>query len=91
MVQADYSRLAGGRANLMRFLKSRGISTQVHYMPIYRHPYYSGVREHEKFCPSAEQYYRSCLSLPLFPDMTDSDVERVVYNLVDAQDKFLRE
>lgn len=59
------------------FLAARGIRTQVHYIPVYRHPF------HRRVCgaislPGAEAWYRGCLSLPLYPKMSDADQERVI-------------
>lgn len=60
-------------------LRGEGIGVQVHYIPVHLQPYYS-----EQFgClpgdfPKAEGYYSRCLSLPIFPNMLDLDVDRVV-------------
>jgi perosamine synthetase len=66
------------RTAVFEAMRDGGIGCQVHYVPIHTHPFY---REHFKSqpgdCPKAEAYYRGCLSLPLFPDLTDSQVERV--------------
>jgi dTDP-4-amino-4,6-dideoxygalactose transaminase len=55
------------------------IGTQVHYIPVYLQPYY---REHfgygEGLCPYSEAYYEQALSLPLYPAMSDQDVNRVI-------------
>ncbi len=60
-------------------LKKVNIHCQVHYIPIYWQPYYAKKYGYEKGkCPNAETYYSRCLSLPLFPAMTDHDVERVI-------------
>ena len=71
-----------GRDELSAQLKARGIGTSVHYAPIHYHPYY---REHYGFkigdYPVAEAEFERILSLPLFPLMTESDVERVVENV----------
>jgi len=67
------------RDRVFRQLREKGIYTQVHYIPIYRQPFY---REHygysPKGFPEAEKYFSSCLSLPLFPDLEDRDVRYVV-------------
>lgn len=69
--------LAPRRAAIMRGLAARGIGTQVHYIPMYRHPYF--VRTYGAMrLPGAEAYYAGALALPLFPAMADSDVDRVV-------------
>jgi UDP-4-amino-4,6-dideoxy-N-acetyl-beta-L-altrosamine transaminase len=67
------------RANLMRRLQADGIGTQVHYIPVYEHPYYL---EHTKRwlavdCPVSKRWYNQALSVPLFPAMTTEDVDRV--------------
>jgi UDP-4-amino-4,6-dideoxy-N-acetyl-beta-L-altrosamine transaminase len=65
------------REALMNHLQSVGIGTQVHYIPVHLQPYYRR-RHGEQQLPGAMQYYRATLSLPLFFEMTDDDVLRVV-------------
>lgn len=73
---------AGGAAKrkAMYFhLKEKQIITQVHYIPIYRQPYYAKKYQYAKGrCPAAETYYSRCLSLPLFPAMSQEEVCRVI-------------
>ncbi|MBE2212631.1 MAG: UDP-4-amino-4,6-dideoxy-N-acetyl-beta-L-altrosamine transaminase [Opitutaceae bacterium] len=59
------------------FLAARGIRSQVHYIPVYRHPHYRRVSGEIRL-PGAESWYEGCLSLPLFPKMTVADQARVV-------------
>jgi dTDP-4-amino-4,6-dideoxygalactose transaminase len=68
------------REALMKCLQSAGIGTQVHYIPVHLQPYYARLVGEQQL-PGAMQYYRSTLSLPLFPEMTDDDVLRVVNTL----------
>ena len=60
-------------------LGERGVGSQVHYMPVYHHPFHAGRggADCSKF-PNAEKYYSGCLSLPLHPGLTDEEVERVI-------------
>lgn len=58
-------------------LREQGIGTQLHYIPIYRHTLYRD-RGYNDELPHAEAYYEQALSLPMFPSMTDADVDRVV-------------
>jgi dTDP-4-amino-4,6-dideoxygalactose transaminase len=60
----------------MGALNAEGIGSQVHYIPLYQQPYYRQRYGRQKL-PGAEAYYARCLSLPLFPDMTQGDVDRV--------------
>jgi UDP-4-amino-4,6-dideoxy-N-acetyl-beta-L-altrosamine transaminase len=71
------------RRVVMQRLREAGIGAQVHYMPVHRQPYYKALYG-ETHLPGAEAYYRSCLSLPLFPAMTDDDALRVVDALDEA-------
>ncbi|MEK9773441.1 MAG: aminotransferase class I/II-fold pyridoxal phosphate-dependent enzyme, partial [Opitutae bacterium] len=59
----------GIRDKAHKYLKSRGITTQVHYVPLYRHPYYR-ERYGEAQLPGAEEFYQSCLSIPMFPALS---------------------
>jgi perosamine synthetase len=79
VVQLELAHLRGGRAEVYRALRDEGIGVNVHYIPVHLHPYYR-----ERFgtepglCPNAEQAYERILTLPLFPRMSDSDVDDVV-------------
>ncbi len=73
----DFAALGIERAALMRRLAAQGIGTQVHYFPVYRQPYYQAANPKLRL-PGADEYYRRCLSLPLYPAMSTDDVTRVV-------------
>ena len=76
-VLIDFEGLGTARAKVMSGLRDQGIGTQVHYLPVHRQPYYK-ARYGNLRLPGADAYYARCLSLPLFPSMTDADVARVV-------------
>jgi UDP-4-amino-4,6-dideoxy-N-acetyl-beta-L-altrosamine transaminase len=59
-------------------LRRREIGVQVHYIPVYRHPYYRDLGYAEGLCPRAEEFYARAVSLPIFPGLTDRDVARVI-------------
>lgn len=75
----DFSALGIERSYFMLELKEKGIQTQVHYIPVHLQPYYR-----ENFgtswgdCPRSEEYYKKCLSIPLYPTMTEFDVKKVI-------------
>jgi dTDP-4-amino-4,6-dideoxygalactose transaminase len=79
----DFAAAGVTRARVMDALRSRGIGTQVHYIPVHLQPYYRR-RYGALNLPGAEAYYARCLSLPLFPAMADGDVDRVVNELAAA-------
>jgi len=84
-VLIDFDKFGVSRAEVMNELRNRGIGTQVHYIPIHLQPYYRtvcGTKPGD--CPSAEAYYESALSLPMYPNLTGDDVNYVVESLRDT-------
>jgi UDP-4-amino-4,6-dideoxy-N-acetyl-beta-L-altrosamine transaminase len=66
------------RDELYNFLKSKNVGTQIHYVPVYLHPYYESLGFRRGHCPVAEAYFEKCLSLPMFPTLKDSEQRRVI-------------
>lgn len=66
-------------------LKAQGILTQVHYRPIHMQPYYrqQGLSQLGD-CPHAEAYYAGCLSIPVYPTLSESDQRWVIEQLLSA-------
>ena len=84
VVQIDYKAYAITRQELMTKLKERGIGTQVHYIPLYRHPCFKKMGDISSYFPQMESYYEKALSLPLYFDLTMEEVDRVVQALSDS-------
>ena len=59
-------------------LRGQGLGVQVHYSPIYRHPYYQELGYPVSDCPIAEDFYDREISIPIYPKMTDANVQQVV-------------
>jgi UDP-4-amino-4,6-dideoxy-N-acetyl-beta-L-altrosamine transaminase len=76
-VLIDFEGAGVSRAQAMRRLADEGVGTQVHYIPVYRQPYFEGRYGRQRL-PGAEAFYDRVLALPLFPAMRNEDVERVV-------------
>lgn len=78
-------RLKGGlvkkRAEIFKKLREAGIGVQVHYLPVYWHPYYQGLGYKKGLCPKAEEYYESAISLPIFPDLKLKDQQFIIKKL----------
>jgi dTDP-4-amino-4,6-dideoxygalactose transaminase len=68
----------GRRRALFEHLRANDVGVQVNYLPVYRHPVYADLGYQQGMCPVAEEYYEQEISLPLFPDLTDADVDRVI-------------
>lgn len=82
-VLIDFGAVGVSRRQVVERLKSRGVGSQVHYIPVHRQPYYA-ARYGPQDLPGAEAWYARCLSLPLYPGMADADVGRVADALAEA-------
>lgn len=81
VVLINFEALGLMRSDVMRKLHEHGIGTQVHYIPVHKQPYYQGLYG-ETDLPGATAYYNRCLSLPLFPSMSEDDVAYVADTLI---------
>jgi UDP-4-amino-4,6-dideoxy-N-acetyl-beta-L-altrosamine transaminase len=69
---------AVSRSQLFHALRKAGIGVNVHYIPVYRQPYYRRLGFRPGDFPEAEAYYAGALSLPLYPGLTDAQQDHVV-------------
>lgn len=58
-----------------------GLNLQVHYIPVHMQPYYAKFGYNRGDYPQSEAYYEHCISLPLYPRLTDTDLEDIVYRI----------
>jgi UDP-4-amino-4,6-dideoxy-N-acetyl-beta-L-altrosamine transaminase len=73
--------LGGRRREVFKSMRAAGIGVQVNYIPTYWHPAYADLGYRRGMCPNAEAFYAEELSLPMFPDLTDAQVDEVVETL----------
>ncbi len=66
------------RKELYNYLREKGIFSQVHYIPLHLMPYYKQFGWDKGDLPYAEKYYEQCLSLPMFPSLTNEEQEFVI-------------
>ncbi|GGW73537.1 UDP-4-amino-4,6-dideoxy-N-acetyl-beta-L-altrosamine transaminase [Alteromonas halophila] len=71
------------RLGLYNHLREHKIFVQIHYIPIHLMPYYRQLGWSLGDCPNAESYYNGCLSLPMFPTLSEEDQEYVIGALED--------
>ncbi len=91
VIQLDLQRLRIGRDEMIDLLKQEGIGTSVHFIPLHLHPYYSNnyTYSREKF-PVANQVFTRIISLPIYPKMTDTAVQRVIDVVMGLIQKYRR-
>ena len=80
-------KFAGRRKEIFEKLRTAGIGVQVHYIPVYWHPFYRSLGFKRGLCPKAENFYRAEISLPVFPGLKIREQKFVVSTLK----KILRE
>ena len=60
------------------YLKTKNIFSQIHYIPVHTLPYYKAIGYEDADLSNAENYYSKCLSIPMFPSLTDTEVQYVI-------------
>lgn len=69
---------AADRGRFYDGLRERGIAVNLHYIPVYRQPYYARMGFNPRDFPAAEAYYAEAITLPLFPAMTAAEQDQVI-------------
>ena len=72
-IQLDLEQIKVSHLTVFDSLRARGIGVNLHYIPIYRHPFYQKFGYDEKAFPSAEKYYCSAISFPMYPGLRQED------------------
>ena len=62
------------RFQLREYLSKNNINTQIHYPAVYTHPYYRNHGYKKVYCENAEFYANTCISIPLYPDLSKKEV-----------------
>ncbi len=71
------------RLGLYNYLRSHSIYAQIHYIPCHLMPYYRQLGWKEGDLPNAENYYKHCLSLPMYPTLTNDEQDFVINRVID--------
>jgi UDP-4-amino-4,6-dideoxy-N-acetyl-beta-L-altrosamine transaminase len=77
VIRLQVERLGQIRRTVFERMRDKGISANVHYIPVHTQPYYRSLGFQEGDFPEAERYYREAITLPLFPAMTDSEQDQI--------------
>jgi dTDP-4-amino-4,6-dideoxygalactose transaminase len=89
VIKLNLEMLNINRNQFIEELKDRGVSTSVHFIPLYRHPYYKAAFYYNsQDFPASESIYERIISLPVYPGMIDENVERVIESVEDVIKKF---
>jgi dTDP-4-amino-4,6-dideoxygalactose transaminase len=78
IIRLNSNLLRVGRNEIYKALNAENIGLQVHYIPVYYHPFYQSLGYPKGLCPNAEALYEEIITIPLYYSMTDEDVESVI-------------
>jgi len=88
LLKIDFMGLGITKKKFFERLKDKDIFCQMHYVPIYKQPYYADkMKTASKKCPNSEKYYERAVSIPIYPKMTDGDVQRVSREIINLLQK----
>ncbi|MDA9936217.1 UDP-4-amino-4,6-dideoxy-N-acetyl-beta-L-altrosamine transaminase [Gammaproteobacteria bacterium] len=78
VIQIEEKDTGLSKKKIFEALKKMGINVNLHYIPVYRHPYYQSLKSYEKKdFPNSEKYYSTAISIPIFPDLNEDDRQYV--------------
>lgn len=78
VIRLDFEKIKVTRKEIYDALIAENIGVNVHYIPVYYHPYYSKLGYQKGLCPIAEEVYEGIITLPLYPTMKERDVQDVI-------------
>ncbi|MDC0865579.1 UDP-4-amino-4,6-dideoxy-N-acetyl-beta-L-altrosamine transaminase [bacterium] len=84
-LQIKFDELKIDKIELFKKMKAKGINLQVHYVPVHLQPFYKknyGFNAND--FPISENFYKNEISLPIFPDLSNNDVDYVANNIIEA-------
>ena len=79
IIRLDLDKLSCSRREFFDAMSAENVQCQVHYVPVYWFPYYQHLGYEKGLCPNAEEIYKGIMSIPLYPKMTDQDIEDVIH------------
>jgi len=87
----DMDRFESDRRTIFEALREENIGVNVHYIPVYRQPYYRNQGYSQVSLPNAEDYYSNVISLPIFPKMTGEDVRDVILAVRKVHERYRKQ
>jgi UDP-4-amino-4,6-dideoxy-N-acetyl-beta-L-altrosamine transaminase len=78
IIRIDRERAGRSHRAVFDGMRAAGIGVNLHYIPVYRQPFYRELGFREGHCPNAEAYYGEAISLPIYPSLSDSEQRQVI-------------
>ena len=81
VIRLDLNASSKTQKNVFQELKRSNIFANLHYIPVYLHPYYESLGFRRGYCPEAENYYREAISLPIYSSLSEEQQLFVINKL----------
>ena len=81
VIRLKLDEISKTRKEVFELLREKGIGVNVHYIPVHTQPYYENLGFKQGDFPEAESYYASAISLPMYPDLTQMQIEYIYQTL----------
>ena len=78
VIRLQLDKIAAPHRQVFDALRASGIGVNLHYIPVYKQPYYRALGFTDDYCPEAEAYYAAAISLPMFSALAVADQQRVI-------------
>jgi UDP-4-amino-4,6-dideoxy-N-acetyl-beta-L-altrosamine transaminase len=78
VIRLQLDKIAATHRRVFERLREQNIGVNLHYIPVYRQPYYRGMGLQLRCCPAAEAYYNEAISLPIYAALSDAQQDEVV-------------
>ena len=88
IIRLDLEKLTCTRREFFDAMSAENVQCQIHYIPVYWFPYYQHLGYRKGLCPKAEELYKGIMSIPLYPKMSDKDVEDVIHAVKKVVDNY---
>ena len=88
IIRLDLNKLSCTRREFYDAMSAENVQCQIHYVPVYWFPYYKHLGYKRGLCPKAEEVYKSIMSIPLYPKMSDQDVEDVICAVIKVVENY---
>lgn len=83
-IRIDPQRCGKNQRQVYNFLLKQGIRVNLHYIPVYRQPFFEAMGFSVGYCPEAERYYREAISLPIYSSLKPEQQQYVIEVLREA-------
>lgn len=90
IIRLDLEQLNCTRREFFDAMSAENVQCQIHYVPVYWFPYYQHLGYKKGLCPKAEEVYKGIMSIPLYPKMTDQEVEDVIHAVKKVVENYRR-